>query len=195
MTSPMFWGVFLVLLGLSMILDHVFGISFPIIRVLVALFIISLGIKVLFGSFPHNWVFKKVRTEREAIFSKSDFRFSADDSKRQGEYNTVFGESILDLRDSPELHELDHTLRLNVAFGTMNVILPPDLPYTIEASTAFGNIDVADDSISFFGSSTFRSPFQGEAKPVRFKANVVFGNLSIGHQDPASKRNDSASEQ
>ncbi len=182
----MFWGVFLVLLGLSMILDHVFGISFPLFRILAALLIISLGIKILFGSFSHKWVFKKVKTDREAIFSKSDFRLTSPTSSLdKATYNTVFGESVLDLRDTPDLQSFDKTIHLNVAFGGMHVIVPKELSFTVEASTAFGNIEALGDSVSFFGSTTFRSPQKDAPNPLRIKANVAFGNLSIG-TDPRS---------
>ncbi|MEX0940782.1 MAG: hypothetical protein WDZ41_05465 [Candidatus Babeliales bacterium] len=45
--SGFFWGAFLILLGSSIIIKAIFGIDLPIIRPLIAVFLIYLGISII----------------------------------------------------------------------------------------------------------------------------------------------------
>jgi predicted membrane protein len=49
MSVSLFWGLVLILIGLSLIIKIVFNIDFPIFKILFAFLFIYIGIKVLVG--------------------------------------------------------------------------------------------------------------------------------------------------
>lgn len=54
LSSGLFWGLILVLLGLSVILKSVFHINIPLIKILLAILLIYWGITLLIGKTSHS---------------------------------------------------------------------------------------------------------------------------------------------
>ena len=63
LASGVFWGSVIILFGVSIILNAVFGISIPVFRVVLALILIYFGIKILAGGAFHN-------DKKDAIFDE-----------------------------------------------------------------------------------------------------------------------------
>ena len=51
MGAGIFWGAFLLLLGVALIVKVVFNVDFPVFKVLIGIFLVLLGLKVIFGKF------------------------------------------------------------------------------------------------------------------------------------------------
>ena len=49
MGAGIFWGAFLLLLGIALIIKVVFQVEFPVFKVVVGIFLVLIGLKVLFG--------------------------------------------------------------------------------------------------------------------------------------------------
>jgi len=75
MSSAVFWGVLIIIFGLSIILKEVFHINFPFLRVIFGIFLIFWGIKVISGS---SW---KNKNEDSAIFTSANMNY--DKSKKE----------------------------------------------------------------------------------------------------------------
>src|SRR5260221_11993184 len=86
-SSAVFWGVIVILVGLSIILKAVFGIHIPFLPIIFGLIIIYWGVRILTGG-----VFSFSRSN-SAVFSEAHINY--DDT--QGDYNIVFGSGVIDL--------------------------------------------------------------------------------------------------
>lgn len=182
MGSNMFWGIFFVVLGVLMLINYVFGMNLPVLRILFSVFIIYIGIKMLFGSFGFET--KKVTTDYQAIFSKSSFQFPSKDNKEaNNDYQTVFGNGILDLT-TLDLSQGPQKMELDNVFGQTTLILKKDTPFKVDASVVFGQISLPDKKMSSIGDWFYQSEnYSQNPNHLDIKADVVFGQLVIVFKD------------
>ena len=124
--GSLFWGILLILLGVSMILKAVYKIDIPVIRIMFAIIIIYWGLKMLFGTPFIN------KNENNVIFNKADIEHV----EAGKEYNVIFGRSEIDLRDIC-LNERSSELEINIIFGYGEIYINPDIPLLIKVSTVF----------------------------------------------------------
>ena len=166
MNWSIFWGILLVLLGLSLILKVAFNFDFPLMRIVIALFFIYLGVKVFIGKdiriFSHN------NSENVVFFGERTIH--PDEDGR--EYNVIFSHGIVDLRnynytDSQTIH-----IKLNTVFGSSDVIYNDTIPIRIKATSAFAGTKLPDGNTSAFGTFEYNS----DGKPaIYIETSTVFG--------------------
>ena len=116
-------GIFIILSGLSIIINHVFKINIPLGKFLVGLFIIYLGVKILLGGFGVNI---NVNGDKNAVFSKHDY--APNKLKTSNEYNAVFGSSVIDLSDT-EIAE-NETVKIAIIKKGESIIKPNQVSFT-----------------------------------------------------------------
>lgn len=174
--SRLFWGLIVVLIGVSIILNAVFKINFPFFRVLFALLIIYFGVKLLVGSFSGP---KNISDGDDTVFSKSNI--SAEDISGGKEFNVVFGSQVVDLSNA-SWEEEDVDVEINAVFGSSVVILPSDVEVKLKSTAVFGNVQTPDGNSTSFGDSKTKLSPSGMArtdKRMDIEANAVFGNVRI----------------
>ncbi|MGZ3688883.1 MAG: LiaF domain-containing protein [Bdellovibrionota bacterium] len=177
-------GILFLLFGLSILLRIFFKINFPVMRTFGALFLIYLGVRMLFGTFGwHAWGTWK--TEDSVVFGHQNF-VTTSGSTGRNEYNTVFGKSTVDLTQLPKTGE--SRVVINTVFGETRVIIDPSMPIRISANAVFGQATLPDRSTVAFGSLKWRSPSaqaaqENDVKTIRVKGDVVFGNLQFVTKD------------
>jgi predicted membrane protein len=164
-----FWGIVLVLFGLSIIVKVAFNIHFPFFRILVALIIIYFGLRVLMGG-------TCIRTHRNTVlFNES--HVTATDAKN--DYNILFGKGTIDLT-SPELAAKSSRVRVNTVFGSGTIKINPDVPTLIEINSAFAGSRLPDGNAIAFGKYVYKNKSYGDTvKNLKVDASVVFGSLDI----------------
>lgn len=169
-----FWGIVIVIFGLSIILKEVFHISFPIMRVLFGVLLIYFGVRVIYRGFgKHSW-----EGGNTTVFSNSRIHYNP----LEKEYNVIFSNGTLDLSTMQPPTE-NKKMEVNVVFGNGHVRLNDSIPTRIELSTAFAGAETPDKTISAFGNSTYTTPNFSESKPhLLIKASVVFGKLVIDNR-------------
>jgi predicted membrane protein len=174
MGSGMFWGILLIIIGVSLILKIIFHVDFPIFKIIVAFALIYLGIKILIG--PSFKIFNEHKDEQTIVFGKGEFN----DIKSEKEYNVVFGKADFDLR-TLALDTLTPTkIRMNTVFGNSKVILPPNMPVKIEVDAAFAGVTLPNGNTASFGSSTYTTKnFDSAMGYLHIKADAVFGSLEF----------------
>ena len=174
MSMGTFWGILLILIGLSLVIKVVFNIDFPLFKILFALFLIYMGIKIITGNFKF---FNFKAGKNDVVFSEVNFREPFVDGK---EYNIVFGKGTLDLRnvnlnDSTSLH-----IKLNSVFSGTEILTSEQIPVRISTEGAFCGIHYPDGNSSAFGRSEYVShPVDTTGKCIVIDANVVFGGLHV----------------
>jgi cell wall-active antibiotic response 4TMS protein YvqF len=173
MGTGIIWGILLVLVGFGLIIKVVFNVDFPLFKIIFALFIIYLGLKLLFGSFNIDFNFRG--NANDVIFAESVF-FDIDDRE---EYNIVFGKGVFDLRDY-NLLPGKNKLKVNTLFAGTKIILPKDISVRIKAESVFGNSSLPDGSNTGFGSTYYTSENFDESKDhLVIYTDVVFGGVDI----------------
>jgi len=172
MGGSFFWGILLVIIGISMIIRIVFKIEIPIFRVIFAFFLIFIGIKVLIGGFRNN----SSEIPENTVFNESNSSFQQNLPKEQ---NVIFGRNFIDLRKFDE-KSLPAEMEINTIFGSGEVIIRKDMNVRIKVDAAFAGAEMPNNNTSAFGSTVYESPGFDPQKPyLLLKINVVFGSIQI----------------
>ena len=156
--SKMFWGVLVVLIGILIIVNAIFNTNLPIFRILLALFFIYLGVKMLLDLRPN-----KVDSDSVAVFSEGVYEATG---LKQKEFSAVFGSQTIDMRhvQFPPRAEIE----MNAVFGSSTLLLPGDVRVEVEQNAIFGSVDAKK-----LGGGSADSP------QLEVECNAVFGSIEI----------------
>jgi predicted membrane protein len=101
-----------------------------------------------------------------AVFSSHDTK-NTSKSFRGGKITAVFGSSVIDLSEIELVSDVN--LEVSAVFGSVELILPADLPIKITATPIFGGID-----------NSIANPSKVEGKfTLYIKGAAVFGGIQI----------------
>ena len=171
MGAGFFWGLILIVIGISIIFKVVWGVS--IMRIVIAIVFILIGVKILVGKSSLN-----IRSGgNDAIFNdKYVTEFPLTDT----EFNTVFGKSVFDFSEAATPTDKSLYLEFNTVFGDTELILPPGLPVKVKAEAVFGSAKLPNDNTAVFGSADYVSEHDSSVTNfVNIKTSAVFGNIVI----------------
>jgi len=167
--SGIFWGIVLILLGVSIVINIIFGIHIPLFRIICALVLIYLGVRLLIGR--SVW---KCGNDNVVM---TEGTIKADAAGRA--YNVVFGKGDVDLRDI-QVKDKETRVELSCVFGQSFVRIDPAVPAEIKASSAFGAARFPDGNTVAFGTRVYRTKSYREGAPhLAVNASVVFGEMNI----------------
>jgi predicted membrane protein len=174
MGPSIFWGVLLIVIGLSLVIKIVFNIDFPIFKVIFAFLFIYIGLKILLG---HSFKpFHEKKTDTEVIFGESSFN-NVEDGK---EYNVVFSKGNFDLRNIPLREDGPTRVKINTVFGGARVIIDKNKPIRIKTDAVFSDAKMPNGNSTAFGSTVYTSDSLDFTKPfLDVKADVVFGGIDV----------------
>jgi predicted membrane protein len=172
MGASLFWGLLLVVLGLSLIFRIVFNIDFPLFKIFIAFILIFFGLKILFGSF-HGPNFET--KDNEVIFGEKRFT----DPGNNRDYDVVFGKGTYDFRDFDLKGERKY-IKISTVFGASVVKISKNMPVLIKVESAFAGAELPNGNSAAFGSTTYTSPdFDYEKPYLEIKLEVVFGGCEV----------------
>lgn len=180
--KSMFWGVIIIVIGLSVLLGAVFGIDVPVFRILLGLFLVYFGLKVILGAFSWDidFVRQKRSSDHESVFAEAQFQYPNRHNSKQ--YVTVFGSSRLDLSNATEL--AGQELEVISVFGNSDVILKKGTPLRVESNTVFAKAELPGKNISAFGQFHYSTPGLKEEEPaLLLKTTAVFGSTKIEERE------------
>jgi hypothetical protein len=178
--KAMIIGLLFLLLGISILVKVFLKIDLPIIRIAFALFLIYLGVKMLFGCFGSGFGpchFKgHMKTKESVVFG--DGRMNMD-GKDLNHFSVVFGKGVIDLTTIPK-DAKQARAEVNVVFGDAEVLLDPSVPTVIHATGVFAESRMPDDNMVAFGSLNYTNDAAKESGPkLTVHGNVVFGSLKF----------------
>ncbi len=168
--SGIFWGLVVVLLGLLIIINAIFGTRIPIFPILFGLFLIWLGIRVITGPSHH-------KTPQSAIFEEKTIITDS----TSGKYDVVFGKGVIDLTGY-KVEEGVKRIEINTIFGSSEIKIDPTMPVKIRASSAFGSARMPDKSMVGFGENTYRTDTLKQTDTKNYlliDLHVVFGSAEV----------------
>lgn len=172
MGAGIFWGAFLLLLGIALIIKVVFNIDFPVFKVLVGIFLVLLGIKVLFGKFiipSHQF------DPEETVFNERVY----DHPESGKEYTVLFGKGVYDFTNV-DLSRGNYRVKVSTVFGGTQVIIPRDKPVRIKADAVFAGAELPDGNTAVFGTTVYESEsWSPDTAHIDIKVDVVFGGVQV----------------
>lgn len=172
LSTGIFWGAVLVLMGLSVLLKAVFNIDIPIFRVLVGLFFIYFGVQIVWGTgLGHKPPCPNVTTQGKV------------DEGKGPDYNVIFGQGVINLT-GVEIKDKNVELKANTLFGSSTVRLKKDIPALVKASSAFGNARLPGGNSTAMGTLYYKTPSYQEDKPhLTLELSVVFGESTLSVEE------------
>jgi len=163
-----FIGIIFLAVGLILLLNSFFNFNINIFKLIVGIVIVLFGVFILFNGFGFE-------DSRNIIFRKGIIRVS----EVQDEYNIIFASGTVDL-SKVKIDNSVERVKINTIFAEGKVILNPDVPTLIKASSAFGELELPDRSSVIFSSRKYKigdiSTNQGY---LEIKASAVFGKLKF----------------
>jgi predicted membrane protein len=167
--SEVFWGVFLILIGLVIVIRVIFGIHIPLFKIAFSLFLIYLGVSVLVGGS------RLKRSDNTVIFNDASF----ENVKPYANYDIVFGRSTIDLT-KVELADKITRVKVNTVFGSSVVKINPELPVIVKVTSAFAAARFPDGNQIALGNYIYKTgKFSTQKNFLEIEANVVFGEMDI----------------
>jgi len=177
MGTGFFIGVILILIGCSVIIKIIFKIEFPVFRILFALFLIYLGVKMLIGK---DWFHHSININNDAVFKEQHFGSSINENQ---EFNVVFGKGVVDLSDVDFKDDKTLTVQVHTVFGGSEILLNREIPVRITLNSAFAGSVLPNGNTAVFGTSTFSSDSLNTSKPyLDLRIDAVFGGAEIRYK-------------
>lgn len=172
MGSALFWGLLLIILGISFIFRIVFNIDFPLFKIIIAFVFIFLGFRLLFGSFG---IVNFKAGENDTLFGERKYK----QFENNKEYSVIFGKGVFDFRDF-DLEGKTQRIKISTVFGGCEVKIPKDMPVRVTVDGAFAGAELPNGNSTVFGSSSYESPgFNPDEPHLYLKIDVVFGGLNF----------------
>jgi hypothetical protein len=169
LVDGIFWGVLLIALGVWFIVRRYVPVHIPAIRIIVAVLLVYVGIRVLVhGPFVHD--------RNTMVFGQSTMQFSPDHGK---DYNVIFSTSTVDL-SGVTLSGSPVRTQVNVVFGNATLRLNPSVPARVSMSSAFGTVEAPNGRSVAFGDTVYTTASYKDGAPaLEVHATAVFGRLLI----------------
>jgi len=172
MGAGVFWGAFLLLLGVALIIKVVFNVDFPVFKVLIGIFLVLLGLKVLFGRFiisPHHF------EAEETIFNERVY----DNPESGKEYTVLFAKGVYDFTNV-DLEKGSFRVKVSTVFGGTQIIIPRDKPVRIKADAVFAGAELPGGNNAVFGTTIYESDsWSADTACIDIKVDVVFGGVQV----------------
>ncbi|MBN1158844.1 MAG: hypothetical protein JXA61_05650 [Bacteroidales bacterium] len=172
MAPGLFWGLLLILIGLSIILRVLFGVKF--FGAVIALFLIFVGISMLIGK---PWMFRSGKRDSDTIFEDRTIREMPGD---ETEYNVIFGRTVYDFTDQDFPDDKSVRIKVNTVFGSTTIKVDRNKPVMVRSDAVFGSSTMPDGNTVAFGSVNYSTDsFSTEKNHLLIEAPVVFGALHV----------------
>jgi hypothetical protein len=174
----MFIGIFFVLLGLSIIIKVLFKVDLPVFRMMVAIFFIFLGIKMLTGVRLWSWTSPwSDLSSNTTVFGRGQMHTSMNSTGNQ--FKTVFGSSVIDLTEPPLMNvgDLVRTVEIESVFAETKVLINPYVPVHIRVQSIFAEAKMPDGNMVAFGSLNYRNG--NDTTKLEIRADAVFGSIKF----------------
>ena len=164
--SPAFWGVVLVFLGCSFLVNEFVNIDIPVFTIIISALFIYLGIVLIKGK-PNQKKMENLNMFGSHVLDYSDI---------MDDYSNIFGEARLDL--SKVVITENKNIDINCIFGDFKVMLSDTLNYRIESNTVFGKTQIKEKATEGFGNLIYTpAHYDADKACLIIKSSVVFGNI------------------
>jgi len=172
MGAGLFWGAFLLLLGIALIIKVVFNVDFPVFKILFGLFLVFIGLKVLFGKtfFHHGNI-----GPNETVFNEQYY----DSPENHKEYSVIFGKGVYDFTNV-DLSNGSYYTEVNTVFGGSVIKIDDSMPVKIEADAVFAGAELPGGNTAVFGNARYvTDSYSSDSSSLNIKISAVFGGVQV----------------
>lgn len=159
-------------MGVALIIRVVFNVDFPVFKVLVGIFLVLLGLKMLFGRHlisPHHF------KSEETVFNERIY----DNPESGKEYTVLFAKGVYDFTHV-DLEKGSYQVKISTVFGGTQIIIPEDKPVRIKADAVFAGAELPDGNSAVFGTTIYESDsWSPDVPSINIKVDVVFGGVQV----------------
>ncbi|HOD54125.1 MAG TPA: hypothetical protein PKJ08_06340 [Candidatus Cloacimonadota bacterium] len=113
-----FWGAVLIVWGLSMIVERLFKIKIPIVRIILGVILITIGSQLMWNKHQNQ----------NARHHNATHQGQLSDGMSNS-YQLYFDNQTIDLSQSSPV---DNSIRINVMFSSVDILVPDDYSYDFE---------------------------------------------------------------
>lgn len=166
--TGLFFGTLLILWGLSLIVESIFGITIPVLRIGFAVILIYAGLLLIKGMYEaHN--------QKTIFFSQESIKADKENSEY---YKIAFGQGTVDLSD---IQPGDEPKRVQVytLFGKATLIINPAVPTHIAATSILSGVTFPDKTIVSLGNYTYNTAPIEQKPQIIIDATAVFSALEV----------------
>lgn len=186
----MFFGLILILFGLSIFINILFGIDIPVGRVCIGILLCYFGYHILTGH-STSWAWSSRHTcsdykncNHSTVMGDSTTILDEQSLKQKNpfEYSTTMGAAIIDISSvypSEETSKIPHTLNISTTMGKTTIKINKTCKVTINANSSLGNVVLPDGSKICTGSHVIGSQTQHETADIHINARTTLGELEI----------------
>jgi len=163
-----FMGIIFLTVGIILLLNSFFNFNINMFKLTIGVLIVLSGVFILFNGFGFQ-------DSRNIVFREGIIRVS----EVQDEYNIIFASGTVDL-SKVKIEDEVKRIEVNTIFAEGKVILNPDVPTLIKASSAFGELELPDRSSAIFSSKEYKiGKVNVNQGYLEIKASAVFGRLKF----------------
>lgn len=163
-----FFGVILIVLGVLLLVRHLFNLNIPVFRILLGAIFIFIGISIAFGGFRGG-------KGSDIVFSSQNIEVLTPER----EYNFIFGNGVVDFSKIPPPDKVQN-VKVNTIFSDGTIIINPQTPLVIKTNAAFSSANMPDGNSISFGNYSYKTKtFSPGSNYLEIETSVVFGKLSI----------------
>jgi predicted membrane protein len=167
-----FWGILLILIGLSLVVKTVFNLDFSVFRIAIAFVFIYIGIKLFVGK--HFEFFKE--DKKQIVFGEQKVDYVND----KDEFNVIFSGATFNLQNMQFPKGETIRFKINTVLGGTEIMVPEGLAVKVKSNTVFGGTEMPNGNTSAFGEIKYESDSCKTSEPVLIiETNTVFGGVQI----------------
>ena len=167
--TGIFIGTLLVLWGISLIVEAIFGISIPVMRVGFALLLMYAGLTLIKGMY-------EAKNQKAIFFSQESVK--ADANTPQQYYKIVFGQGTVDLSDLDASTSPVH-VQVYTLFGKGILKLNPHVTTAINTTSVLSSVSFPDKAVVSLGNYRYISGDANHEPQVIIDATAVFSALEV----------------
>ncbi|HUN66262.1 MAG TPA: LiaF domain-containing protein [Bacteroidota bacterium] len=184
------WGIALLILGLLLLLDNLGIADFgDMVGKFWPLIIIAVGIMILTRRGRHGGTpsspagpLPSINGDivDESFVFENLYRKITSSSFKGGSISTIFGNAFIDLSGTTPA-EGEYILRHHSVFGDSTILLAPQAPVAVQASTIAGHFRILGQQRGGFGSDmrVVSPTYAGSANRLTLVITKVFGNVIV----------------
>lgn len=166
-------GIVILLIGTSLVIDVLFDIHLPLVRIAVAALLIAWGARMVVHGLARR---DRFALAGEAWLADREFKPTGE-LIHDARFDVAFGRGIVDLTRLE--HPVDDvTVTVDTRFGTAVVKLDPAMAYDIHGRSVFSGVRMPDHSTIAMGNLDYCGP--SEARPrLHLRLNAWFGACQV----------------
>jgi predicted membrane protein len=166
-------GLILLCIGVSIVFELLFGISLPILRVLLAVVLLVIGVRLIQQTRGH-----RVLGAPTGEAWLADRQFVPEGAlDHDARYDISFGRGVVDLTRVAE-PATDVTVSVHTLFGSSEIRLDPTIAYDVEGHAALGEVRMPDKSRTAMGGLSYRGRADHPPR-LHLRVDAVFGACRI----------------